>query len=155
MGLATLTFAMGGISAWMPTFLHRFAGMSVANASLTVGAITVIDGIAGTLMGGWIAQIWLRTNHRALYLLSFWSVAADAAVRRDAVLRAARVGRSVAVCGGVLSLPEYRAAEYGDRELGFGAGAGHGDLDQPVLHSLLRRHVFAADYWRHQRPNRT
>jgi MFS family permease len=74
MGLATLTFAMGGISAWMPTFLHRNVGLSVANASLTVGAITVVDGIAGTLTGGWIAQIWLRTNYRALYLLSFWSV---------------------------------------------------------------------------------
>lgn len=74
MGLATLTFAMGGISAWVPTFLHRTVGLSVANSSLTVGAITVIDGIAGTLTGGWLAQIWLRTNHRALYLLSFWSV---------------------------------------------------------------------------------
>ena len=74
LGLATLTFAMGGISAWMPTFLHRVAGMSVANSSLTVGAITVVDGIAGTLTGGWIAQRWLRTNYRALYLLSFWSV---------------------------------------------------------------------------------
>ncbi|MDE3186617.1 MAG: MFS transporter, partial [Acidobacteriota bacterium] len=39
-----------------------------------VGAITVIDGIAGTLVGGWLAQRWLRTNHRALYLISFWSV---------------------------------------------------------------------------------
>jgi MFS family permease len=74
-GLAALTFAMGGISAWVPTFLHRSAGLTVANASLAVGAITVIDGIAGTLAGGWIAQRWLRTNHRALYLLSFWSVA--------------------------------------------------------------------------------
>lgn len=74
-GLATLTFAMGGISAWVPKFLERFAGLSVGNASLTVGAITVVDGIAGTLVGGWVAQRWLRTNHRALYLLSFWSVA--------------------------------------------------------------------------------
>lgn len=74
LGLAMLTFAMGGISAWMPTFLHRFADLSVAKASVTVGGITVIDGIAGTLIGGWIAQRWLRTNHRALYLLSFWSV---------------------------------------------------------------------------------
>jgi MFS family permease len=74
-GLATLTFAMGGISAWVPKFLERFAGLSVGNASLTVGAITVVDGIAGTLVGGWLAQRWLRTNHRALYLLSFWSVA--------------------------------------------------------------------------------
>lgn len=74
LGLATLTFAMGGISAWVPTFLHRFAGLSVANASLTMSVITVVDGIAGTLVGGWLAQIWLRTNYRAFYLLSFWSV---------------------------------------------------------------------------------
>ena len=74
-GLATLTFAMGGISAWVPTFLNRSAGLSVGNASLVVGAATVIDGIAGTLIGGWVAQRWLRTNYRALYLLSFWSVA--------------------------------------------------------------------------------
>jgi MFS family permease len=74
-GLAMLTFAMGGISAWMPTYLHRSAGLSVGNAGLTMGAITVVDGIAGTLVGGWLAQRWLRTNDRALYLLSFWSVA--------------------------------------------------------------------------------
>jgi MFS family permease len=74
-GLAALTFAMGGISTWVPTFLHRFAGMSVGMASQTVGGITVVDGIAGTLVGGWLAQRWLRTDHRALYLLSFWSVA--------------------------------------------------------------------------------
>jgi MFS family permease len=74
-GLAMLTFAMGGISSWVPEFLRRSAGLSVGNASQIVGAITVIDGIAGTLVGGWIAQRWLRTDHRALYLLSFWSVA--------------------------------------------------------------------------------
>src|ERR1035438_3402951 len=74
-GLAMLTFAMGGISAWVPEFLRRSAGLSVGSASQVVGAITVIDGIAGTLVGGWLAQRWLRTDHRALYLLSFWSVA--------------------------------------------------------------------------------
>jgi MFS family permease len=63
------------LTAWVPTFLHRNAGLSVANASLTVSAITVVDGLAGTLVGGWVAQRWLRTNYRALYLLSFWSVA--------------------------------------------------------------------------------
>ena len=74
-GLAMLTFAMGGISAWAPTFLNRSAGLSVGKAGLVMGAITVADGLAGTLVGGWLAQRWLRTNHRALYLLSFWSVA--------------------------------------------------------------------------------
>ncbi len=74
-GLATLTFAMGGISAWVPEFLRRDAGFSVGASSQVVGAITVVDGLLATLIGGWIAHRWLRTNHRALYLLSFWSVA--------------------------------------------------------------------------------
>jgi predicted MFS family arabinose efflux permease len=73
-GLATLTFAMGGISNWVPTFLNRIVGLPLSQADRLVGAITVVDGIAGTLVGGWIAQRWLRTNHRALYLVSFWSV---------------------------------------------------------------------------------
>jgi MFS family permease len=74
-GLAMLTFAMGGIAWWMPEFLRRSVGLSMGTASIVVGATTVIDGILGTLAGGWIAQIWLRTNPRALYLLSAWSVA--------------------------------------------------------------------------------
>jgi predicted MFS family arabinose efflux permease len=74
-GLAMLTFAMGGISNWIPEFLHNPIGLSVAKSSQLAGAATVIDGILGTAIGGWIAQRWLRTNHRALYLLSFWSVA--------------------------------------------------------------------------------
>jgi MFS family permease len=74
-GLATLTFAMGGISAWVPEFLRRSGGLSTGNASLVVSAITVVDGIFGTLVGGWVAQRWIKTNHRALYLVSFWSVA--------------------------------------------------------------------------------
>jgi len=73
-GLAMLTFAMGGISAWVPTFLERTAGMALKDATFAVGIITVVDGIAGTLVGGWIAQRWLERDQRALYLLSFWSV---------------------------------------------------------------------------------
>lgn len=74
-GLAALTFAMGGISAWVPEFLRRFAGLSTGSSALVVGGITAVDGIAGTVVGGWVAQRWLRRDDRALYLLSFWSVA--------------------------------------------------------------------------------
>ena len=74
LGMAMLVFAMGGISTWMPTFLNRFAGMDVAKAGTILGAITVVDGLAGTAVGGWLAQRWLRSDHRALYLLSAWSV---------------------------------------------------------------------------------
>jgi predicted MFS family arabinose efflux permease len=74
LGMAMMVFALGGISTWMPTFLHRFAGMSVAKAGTVLGGITVVDGLAGTAIGGWLAQRWLRTNHGALYLLSAWSM---------------------------------------------------------------------------------
>jgi MFS transporter, Spinster family, sphingosine-1-phosphate transporter len=76
LGMAMLVFAMGGISTWMPTFLHRFAGMGVGKAGTILGAITVVDGLAGTAVGGWLGQRWLRHDHRAMYLLSAWSMVA-------------------------------------------------------------------------------
>jgi len=72
-GMAMVVFSLGGISAWVPSFLQRAGGYSSAAAGLIVGAVTVVGGLGGTAIGGWIAQIWLRTNHRALYLLSAWS----------------------------------------------------------------------------------
>lgn len=74
LGLAALTFAMGGISTWVPTFLHRSLGFPVSQAGMIVSAITVFDGIAATALGGWLAQRWLRTNDRALYLFSALTV---------------------------------------------------------------------------------
>jgi MFS family permease len=70
LGLALLTFSMGGISVWLPTFYQRFGGFTLLGANQRIGAITVIDGLLGTICGGWLAQRWLRTNHRALYLVS-------------------------------------------------------------------------------------
>jgi len=74
LGMAMMVFTLGGISTWMPTFLNRFAGMGVGKAGTILGAVTVIDGLAGTAIGGWLAQRWLRSDHRALYLLSAWSM---------------------------------------------------------------------------------
>jgi predicted MFS family arabinose efflux permease len=73
LGMAMMVFTMGGISVWLPTFLSRVEGYSLSRANQILGAVTVIDGIVGTIVGGWIAQRWLRTNHRALYLVSAWS----------------------------------------------------------------------------------
>jgi MFS family permease len=72
LGMAMTTFSMGGISAWMPSFLER-AGFSHSTVGLTLGGITAGAGLGGTAVGGWLAQRWLRTNHRALYLVSAWS----------------------------------------------------------------------------------
>ncbi len=71
-GMAMITFSLGGISAWMPSFLER-SGFSSNSVGITLGAVTAGCGLGGTAFGGWLAQRWLRTNHRALYLVSAWS----------------------------------------------------------------------------------
>jgi MFS family permease len=72
LGMAMITFSLGGISAWMPSFLER-SGFAPTSVGITLGAITAIGGLGGTAFGGWIAQRWLRSNHRALFLISAWS----------------------------------------------------------------------------------
>ncbi|GAC1654373.1 MAG: MFS transporter [Acidobacteriaceae bacterium] len=72
LGRAAVTFSLGGISAWMPSFLQR-SGFSPATVGLTLGGITAGAGLGGTAFGGWLAQRWLRTNGSALYLVSAWS----------------------------------------------------------------------------------
>jgi len=72
LGMAMITFSLGGISAWMPSFLQRM-GYSAAGTGTLVGGITAVTGITGTLVGGWLAQLWMRRNRSALYLLSAWS----------------------------------------------------------------------------------
>jgi hypothetical protein len=57
----------------VPSFLQRAGGYSSSSAGLIVGAVTVFGGLGGTAVGGWIAQIWLKKNKRALYLISAWS----------------------------------------------------------------------------------
>jgi predicted MFS family arabinose efflux permease len=76
LGMAMWTFAVGGISTFLPTFFVRFGGYSLAKAGITTGAITAIDGLIGTILGGWLGHRWLRKNHRALYLISAWSMLA-------------------------------------------------------------------------------
>ncbi len=72
LGMAMVTFSMGGISAWMPSFLQR-SGFSPNSVGITLGAITAGCGLGGTAVGGILAQRWLRTNPNALFLVSAWS----------------------------------------------------------------------------------
>lgn len=69
-GYAFITFCMGGLSWWMPSFLHRVNGYSLGQAGFTIGAITAVTGIVGTATGGWIASRLMKRNSSALYLVS-------------------------------------------------------------------------------------
>ncbi len=68
-GYAAVTFSLGGISWWMPSFLQRIDGRSQSSAAFLMGGITVVAGLAGTIVGGAIAQRWSRKTPKALYLV--------------------------------------------------------------------------------------
>lgn len=70
LGMATMTFALGGLQVWMPTFLHRAHGYSLLNANLLFGASTILNGILASLGGGWLSDWLLRRTKAAHYLVS-------------------------------------------------------------------------------------
>ncbi len=58
-GLTLMTFSIGGLSNFMPTFLVEERHFSLRDAGLALGAITVIAGFVGTLAGGFLGD-WLE-----------------------------------------------------------------------------------------------
>jgi MFS family permease len=68
-GYAAVTFTIGGMSFWMPSFLNRADGRSIESAGFIMGAVTVAGGLLGTIVGGWWAQQWSKKNGSALYLV--------------------------------------------------------------------------------------
>jgi MFS family permease len=55
-GVGALLFSVTGVGYWLPVYLERFGGLSVAKAGGAVGAMVIIGGIPGTLLGGVIAD---------------------------------------------------------------------------------------------------
>ena len=55
-GTTLMTFALGGLAAWMPTYLKRAHGLDLAEAGMGFGAVTVVAGLCGTLLGGWLGD---------------------------------------------------------------------------------------------------
>lgn len=56
LSMAAMTFALGGLAQWAPSFLNRGFGLDVARGSMLFGMITVVSGILGTLAGGWLGD---------------------------------------------------------------------------------------------------
>jgi MFS family permease len=70
LGMAMMTFALGGLQVWMPTFLHRAHGYSLLDANLIFGLSTISNGLVASLAGGWISDRLLRRTKSAHYLVS-------------------------------------------------------------------------------------
>lgn len=60
LGYAAYTFAVGALAFWMPAFLERVRGVPRAAATIRFGAVVVITGLAGTLVGGFVADALRR-----------------------------------------------------------------------------------------------
>lgn len=72
LGMAAMTFAIGGLAQWLPSFLHRFHALDVARGNTLFGATTVLAGILGTLTGGWLGDLWQKRNGKGYLLISGW-----------------------------------------------------------------------------------
>lgn len=75
LGMAAMTFALGGVQVWMPTFLSRVRGYTLESANLTFGGIVVVDGILASLAGGWLGDRLLPRMKGAYYFVSAVSMA--------------------------------------------------------------------------------
>jgi sugar phosphate permease len=70
LGMAAMTFALGGLQVWMPTFLQRAHGYSVLESNLIFGISTLTNGLGASLAGGFLSDWLLKRTRAAHYLVS-------------------------------------------------------------------------------------
>lgn len=70
LGMAAMTFSLGGVQVWIPQFLYSERHYTLENANLMFGIIIVVDGILAALAGGWLGDFLLPRMKSAYYLVS-------------------------------------------------------------------------------------
>jgi len=79
LGMAAMTFAAGGFAFWMPAYLHDAAHAGdLATVNTRFGLITVVAGIAATLLGGWLGDLLRRYTSGAYFVVSAAGMIASA-----------------------------------------------------------------------------
>jgi MFS family permease len=68
LGQTAMTFAIGGLSVFVPLYLEEARGVSTTQASIGFGAIVAAGGLVATLFGGWLADR-LRARFSGAYFL--------------------------------------------------------------------------------------
>jgi MFS transporter, Spinster family, sphingosine-1-phosphate transporter len=74
LGMAAMTFSLGGIQVWMPKFLYSERGYTLEQANFAFGIIIVLDGIVASLAGGWLGDYLLPRMKSSYYLISAGSM---------------------------------------------------------------------------------
>lgn len=69
LGMTAMTFAVGGIAYWMPSYIETYRGeTNPARINAIFGGIVVVSGLIATLLGG-LAGDWLRPRYSGSYFL--------------------------------------------------------------------------------------
>ena len=79
-GMTLMTFAMGGIAAWMPTYLQRAHAMSEGQAGMVFGGITVVAGLLATIVGGQLGDRAFARAPGGYFRVSAWGLLLGAPV---------------------------------------------------------------------------
>ncbi len=69
LGMAFYTFAIGGLAAWLPTFLIETRGIDQVEANSRLALTTFLAAVIGMSLGGWLADRLSRLSPRALFIV--------------------------------------------------------------------------------------
>jgi predicted MFS family arabinose efflux permease len=74
-GYVAYTFALGAFAFWGPTFLQKVHGLTLDRADNFFGAVLIVAGVVGSLLGGLLGTRWQRRTSAGYALLLASSVA--------------------------------------------------------------------------------
>lgn len=69
LAMSSMTFALGGMAQWTPTFIYRMHGLNLAKTNTIFGIITIFSGITGTLTGGWLGDYLQKRTSKGLLIV--------------------------------------------------------------------------------------
>jgi MFS family permease len=68
-GITFASFALAGLVYWLPVFVTTVKGLTREQADLPLGLTFLAAAILGTVAGGWVADRYVATKPRALFLV--------------------------------------------------------------------------------------
>jgi MFS family permease len=155
LGAAMMTFAIGGLQVWMPTFLVRMRHLPLERANTVFGGMTVVSGTVATLLGGWVGDRLLRRTPAAYQLVS----AVGMALSIPAVVVAIYFPGTAMYPGNlprrIFSAAEYRSAECRAGELSQRSHSSHRAGGEYFHHPPAGRRLLADADWIHLGPQQS
>jgi MFS family permease len=74
LGMSAMTFTLGGMGFWFPTFFYRLRGLPLEEANGLFGGITVLAGLTGTFLGGFLGDFFAKKTPKSYLLVSGWGM---------------------------------------------------------------------------------